>query len=118
MKRAKWLLFQVGHVGPMMAQLWHFRVFASETLPYAIERYEREVLRLFRVLDKRLAKRNYLLNDYGIADIATWPWINAYRHLDLSLDAYPNLKRWHALVAARPAVQKGLAVPQLERKEA
>ncbi len=62
----------------MMAQFWHFQVFASETLPYAIKHYEREVLRLFHVLDKRLAKRNYLLNDYGITDIATWPWINAY----------------------------------------
>ena len=109
----EWLLFQVGHVGPMMGQLWHFRVFASESLPYAIGRYEREVLRLFRVLDNRLAERNYLLNDYGIADIATWPWINAYRHLDLSLDTYLNLKRWHGLIATRPAVQKGLAVPQL-----
>lgn len=114
----EWLLFQVGHVGPMMAQLTHFRVSAPETLAYAIERFEREVLRLFCVLDKRLAKRNYLLNDYGIADIATWPWIDTYKDLDLSLDAYPNLKRWHALVAERPAVQKGLAVPQLERKEA
>jgi len=102
----------------MMAQFWHFQVFASETLPYAIKHYEREVLRLFHVLDKRLAKRNYLLNDYGITDIATWPWINAYRHLDLSLDPYPNLKRWHALVSARPAVQKGLAAPQLEHQEA
>jgi GSH-dependent disulfide-bond oxidoreductase len=114
----EWLLFQVGHVGPTMAQLTHFRVSASEMLPYAIDRFEHEVLRLFRVLDKRLAERSYLLSDYGIADIATWPWIDTYKKLNLSLDAYSNLKRWHALVAARPAVQKGLAVPQLKRKEA
>lgn len=101
-----------------MAQLTHFRVSASETLPYAIERFEGEVLRLFGVLDKRLTKQNYLLNDYGIANIATWSWIDTYNNLDLSLDAYPNLKHWHALIAERPAVQKGLAVPQLERKEA
>jgi GST-like protein len=113
----EWLLLQVGHIGPMMGQLWHFRVFASENLPYAVGRYEREVLRLFGVLDKHLAERNYLVGDYGIADIATWPWINAHSHLALSLDAYPNLKHWHAAIGERPAVQKGLTVPQVNHKE-
>lgn len=88
-------------------------MFASENLPYAVGRYEREVLRLFSVLDKGLTEHDHLVGDYGIADIATWLWVNAYTHLALSLDAHPHLKRWHAVIKERPAVKKGLAVPQL-----
>jgi GSH-dependent disulfide-bond oxidoreductase len=109
----QWLFFQVGHIGPMLGQLWHFKVFAPEKIPYAIELYEREALRLFGVLDGRLADSQYLVGDYGIADIATWPWVNAFRDLGLTFDRQLNLQRWHETLATRPAVIRGLAVPKL-----
>ena len=109
----QWLFFQVGHLGPMMGQLWYFKVFAPEKIPLAIERYEREAVRLFGVLNERLHDRDYLLGDYGIADIANWPWIDAFPQLGLTLDGHPNLKRWHQEIAKRPAVIRGLRVPNL-----
>ena len=78
-----------------------------------IERYEREAARLFGVLNERLCDRDYLLGDYGIADIANWPWIDAFPQLGLTLNEHPNLKRWHQEIAKRPAVIRGLAVPNL-----
>lgn len=114
----QWTLFQAAHVGPMIGQLWHFKVFASEKLPYAIDRYERETARILRVLDGEFAKRPYLAGDrYGIADIMTWPWINALPKLGVALDATPRLKRWRAEIAARPAVQRGLAVPRISEDD-
>jgi GSH-dependent disulfide-bond oxidoreductase len=114
----QWTLFQAAHVGPMIGQLWHFKVFATVKLPYAIDRYERETARILRVLDGEFAKRPYLVGDrYGIADIMTWPWINALPKLGVSLDATPHLQRWHADIAARPAVQRGLAVPVLREQD-
>jgi GSH-dependent disulfide-bond oxidoreductase len=109
----QWLLFQVGHVGPMMGQLWYFKVFAPEKIPLAIERYEREAVRLFGVLNERLHNRDYLIGDYGIADIANWPWIDTFPRLGLTLDEHPKLNRWHQEIAQRPAVIRGLAVPNL-----
>jgi len=115
----QWTLFQAAHVGPMIGQLWHFKVFAAEKLPYAIERYERETARLLNVLEGELARRSYLVGDrYGIADIMTWPWINALPKLGVSLDGNRHLKRWHAEIAARPAVQRGIAVPALREHDA
>jgi GST-like protein len=103
----------------MIGQLWHFKVFAKETLPYAIERYERETARILRVLDGELALRPYLVEaSYGIADIMVWPWINALPKLGVSLTDTPHLKRWHETIAARPAVQRGLAVPALAHADA
>jgi GSH-dependent disulfide-bond oxidoreductase len=95
----------------MMGQLWHFKVFAPEKILSAINRYEREVKRLFKVLDGQLATPNYLVDDYGIADIASWPWIHAHSELALNLGACPDLKRWHDAIAGRSAVQRGLRVP-------
>lgn len=115
----EWVLFQAAHVGPMIGQLWHFKVFAAQKLPYAIERYERESVRILRVLDGVLAKRTYLAgSDYGIADIMTWPWINAAPKLGLDLSATPHLDRWHKTIAARPAVQRGILVPDLGEEHA
>ncbi len=119
----QWLLFQVAHVGPMLGQLWYFKRSAPEKIAFAIERYEREVLRLFGVLDERLQNqrqpyRDYLVGEYGIADIATWPWINSFGELGLTLDAHPNLKRWHGEIAQRPAVVRGVAVPKVTELEA
>jgi GSH-dependent disulfide-bond oxidoreductase len=115
----QWVLFQAAHVGPMIGQLWHFKVSAKENLPYAIERYERETARILRVLDGVLASRPYLVGvSYGIADVMTWPWINALPKLGVTLDATPHLQRWHAGIAARSAVQRGLAVPVLHEQGA
>jgi GST-like protein len=118
-KTLQWSFFQAAHVGPMIGQLWHFKVFAREKLPYAIERYERETARILRVLDGELALRPYLVGaSYGIADIMIWPWINALPKLGVTLADTPHLERWHETIAARPAVQRGLAVPALAQTDA
>ena len=106
-----WLMLQMGSVGPMFGQLNHFKKFAPEKIPYAIERYEKETLRLYGVLDKQLMEREYLCGDYSIADIATYPWVAIYEFQGLTLDSHPNLKRWVETMQQRPAVQRGMAVP-------
>ena len=107
----EWLMFQMGGVGPMFGQLNHFKKFAPEKIPYAIERYEKETLRLYGVLDKQLADREFICNEYSIADIATFPWVASYEFQGLTLDNHPNLKRWFKTIQQRPAVQRGMAVP-------
>lgn len=103
----KWLFFQVGHVGPMIGQLWHFLKFADEKLPSAISRYEKECYRLFSVLDSRLSARDYINDRYSVSDIATWPWIDAGKtELGLSLDSFPHLRAWHSRIEQRPAVRR------------
>jgi GST-like protein len=107
----EWLMFQMANVGPMLGQAGHFRNAAPEKIPYAIERYTNESRRLFNVLDKRLAEVAYVAGDYSIADIASYPWVvAAVKAQPEQLDTRPNLKRWIAALAARPAVQKGMAV--------
>ncbi len=107
----QWLMFQMGGVGPMFGQYNHFANYAAEKLPYAIERYTNEVARLHRVLDKRLGQTPYLAGaDYSIADIATFPWIRNAERRNVDLGQYPNVLRWHDAIAARPAVQRGVAV--------
>jgi GSH-dependent disulfide-bond oxidoreductase len=106
----QWLMFQMGGVGPMLGQAHHFRRYAPDQIPYAIERYTKEAARLYGVIDRRLAEAEYLAGDYSIADIATFPWIRPHRWQGQELDAFPNLKRWYDSIKARPAVQEGLAV--------
>ncbi|HTQ25542.1 MAG TPA: glutathione S-transferase N-terminal domain-containing protein [Candidatus Binataceae bacterium] len=107
----EWLMFQMANVGPMLGQAGHFRNAAPEKIPYAIERYTNESRRLFSVLDKRLADHSYLAEDYSIADIANYPWIvAALKAQPEQLETRPNLKRWIDALAARPAVQRGMAV--------
>jgi GSH-dependent disulfide-bond oxidoreductase len=107
----EWLMFQMANVGPMLGQAGHFRNAAPEKIPYAIERYTNESRRLFSVMDKRLAENAYLAGDYSIADIANYPWIvAALKAQPEQLDTRPNLKRWIDALAARPAVQRGMAV--------
>lgn len=107
----QWLMFQMGGVGPMFGQYNHFANYAVEKLPYAIERYANEVARLHRVLDKRLAEAPFLAGaDYSIADIATFPWVRNPERRNVDLGQYPNVKRWHDAIAARPAVRRGVAV--------
>ncbi|MEH2423199.1 MAG: glutathione binding-like protein [Nostoc sp.] len=107
----EWLMFQMGGVGPMFGQLNHFKRFASEKIPYAIERYEKETLRIYGVLNKQLQDNEFICSDYSIADIATYPWIAIYEFQGLTLDNYPNLKRWVDMMQQRPAVQHGMQVP-------
>ena len=107
----EWLFWQVGGLGPMHGQHGHFNVYAPQPVPYAIDRYGRETTRLLGVLDKRLADRAYIVGDaYGIADIACYPWIMAYDKAPLDLSMLPNLRRWHATIAARPSTQRALAL--------
>ena len=107
----QWLMFQMGGVGPMFGQYNHFANYANDKIPYAIERYTNEVARLHRVLDKRLSEAAYLAGEtYSMADIATFPWIRHPDRRNVDLSDYPNVKRWHDAIAARPAVQRGLEV--------
>jgi glutathione S-transferase len=107
----QWLMFQMAGIGPMMGQANVFFRYAPEKIPYAIERYQREVLRLFAVLDKQLATNAYLAGDYSIADIATWSWVRGYAWSGVTLDGLANLQRWHDVIAERPAVIRGRAIP-------
>jgi len=108
----QWLMFQMGGIGPMMGQANVFYRYAPEKIPYAIGRYQREVRRLFEVLDTRLAKVEYLAGDYSIADIANWAWVRTYKWSGVSIDGLPHLERWIDAIAERPAAQRGIAVPE------
>ena len=107
----QWLMFQMGHVGPMLGQTHHFVKFNPGKSPYAEERYKNENIRLYKVLNKRLKEREFICEDYSIVDIATWPWISRYEFQQMDLNDYPSLKAWYMRIAARPAVQRGYAVP-------
>ncbi len=107
----QWVMFQMGNVGPMLGQAHHFRGYAPEKIPYAVDRYTNEARRLYCVIDKRLGKTAYLAGtDYSIADIATFPWLRSYERQGQDLDDFPNLKLWFEELAARPAVQRGIEV--------
>lgn len=109
----QWLMFQMGGVGPMLGQNHHFRKFAKEQIPYAIERYGNETRRLYGVMDQQLGKHGWLAGDaYSIADIATYPWVDRYEWQGLDLDDFPNVARWYDELSERPAVLRGMAVPR------
>ncbi|RED53494.1 glutathione S-transferase N-terminal domain-containing protein [Aestuariispira insulae] len=108
----QWLMWQMGGIGPFLGQAHHFRKFAKEEIPYAIERYSNEAKRLYSVLDQRLAETDYLAGrDYTIADIATYPWIARWEWQGIDWADYPNARRWFEVVGTRPAVVQGMAVP-------
>jgi GSH-dependent disulfide-bond oxidoreductase len=107
----EWLMFQMGGVGPMLGQAHHFRMYAPEKIEYAINRYSNEAKRLYGVIDKRLARSEWLGGaEYSIADIATFPWLRSWQNQGIVLDEYPKLKAWFERIAARPAVQRGVKV--------
>ncbi len=107
----QWLMFQMGGVGPMLGQTHHFRIYAPEKIPYAIDRYSNEAKRLYGVMNKRLAKSKYLGGpEYSIADIATFPWLRSWKNQGIDWDDYPHLKGWFDEIAARPAVRRGVEV--------
>ncbi len=111
----QWLFWQMGGLGPMAGQAHHFRQYAPEKIQYGIDRYTNEVNRLYGVMNKRLADREYLAGDYSIADMASFPWVRPYRNQGQDLEEFPNLKRWFDAIAARPAVQKAVEVGQDHR---
>jgi GST-like protein len=107
----QWLMFQVGGVGPMLGQVHHFRGYAPEPIPYAIDRYTHEAQRLYGVINRRLAHTTYLGGDtYSIADIAVFPWLRSWKNQGVELNNYPHLKGWFDEIAKRPAVQRGVDV--------
>ena len=111
----QWLMFQMGGVGPMQGQANVFFRYAPEKIPFAIARYQNETRRLYEVLDRRLGEAAYLAGDYGIADMATWPWVSIHEWAGVSVDGLDHLQRWMKAVGDRPAVQRGRAVPQSDQ---
>jgi GSH-dependent disulfide-bond oxidoreductase len=107
----QWLMFQMSGIGPMMGQANVFLRYFPEKIQPAIDRYQREVTRLFGVLDRQLAGHEYVAGEYSIADMALWPWVSGYEWSGVSVAEFPSVQRWLALVGARPAVQAGRDVP-------
>lgn len=119
----QWLMFQMGGLGPMLGQAHHFRIYAPEKVDYAIKRYTNEARRLYGVMDRRLAVAGYFAGEYSVADMAIFPWTRSHANQGIELTEFPNVQRWFNAVAARPAVQRGLAVladrrkPQMSEQE-
>ena len=120
-KRSKvlqWLMFQMGGIGPMQGQAHVFYRYAPEKIEYAINRYQKETLRLYQVLDNQLKNNEYLADDFSIADIATWPWVRRHRWAGIEIKKFFNLRRWMGNLENRPAFQKGIEVPfKLDRSK-
>ena len=107
----QWLMFQMGGVGPMFGQANYFYRL-EEKVPFAIERYYKEAIRLYKVLEQTLGQKDYLAGDYSIADIATYPWVGRHDGHNVKLEEFPNVKRWFETISQRPAVKRGMAVPK------
>jgi GST-like protein len=105
-----WLFWQVANVGPVFGQVNHFRNYSQTKVPYAIERFVNEAHRLYGVMEKRLAERDYLAGHYSIADIATWPWARSYERRGIDIEEFPHVKAWIARVEERPGVRRGAKV--------
>jgi GST-like protein len=104
-----WIMWQMSGQGPMLGQCGHFLNYAPERVPYAVERFEREAQRLYRVLDTRLENREFIVdNVYSLADIACWPWTLFHHYHGVNLSDFPQVDRWHRAIAARPAVRRAL----------
>ena len=107
----QWLMFQMGGVGPMFGQANYFHRL-EEKVPFAIERYYKEAIRLYKVLEQTLGQRDYLAGEYSIADIATYPWVGRHDGHNVKLEEFPKVKRWFDAISQRPAVKRGMAVPK------
>jgi GST-like protein len=113
----QWLMFQMGSVGPMLGQAHHFRLYAPEKIPYAIDRYTSEARRLYGVMNRRLARSRYFGGaEYSIADIAVFPWLRSWKNQGIAWDDYPHLRGWFDEIGARPAVRRGVEVLASLRK--
>lgn len=113
----QWLFWQMGGLGPMAGQTHHFRIYAPEKIPYAIDRYTNETNRLYGVLNNRLADREFIAGDYSIADMASYPWARLWERQGQDIAPFPHLRRWLAANESRPAVQRGLAINAADRKK-
>lgn len=113
----QWLMFQMSGVGPMQGQANVFYRYAPEKIQYAIDRYQNETKRLYGVMDRQLSEDEFIAGEYSIADIAHWPWIDAHEWAGVDLGQFPNLKRWYEQIGRRPAVIKGMNVPQNSEKQ-
>ena len=109
----EWLMWQMGGFGPMLGQAHHFLKFKAGTSAYAEERYGTEAKRLYGVLDRQLQGRDFMIGDYSIVDMATWPWASRFEWQQIDLNEFPNVRDWYLRVADRPAVQKGYDVPKI-----
>jgi GSH-dependent disulfide-bond oxidoreductase len=107
-RTAQWVMWQMAGLGPMLGQAGHFRRAAPEKIPYAIERYTNEAIRLFGVLDRQLDGQDYITGGYSIADMMSYPWTLAAPWLEIPMEEFPNLSRWQATMASRPAVERGM----------
>lgn len=107
----EWLMWQMGGFGPMLGQAHHFLQFNAGVSDYAEKRYGEEAKRLYGVLDRQLADKEFIAGAYSVADVATWPWASRFGWQRIDLDDFPNVKRWYQQIAARPAVQRGYCVP-------
>jgi GST-like protein len=107
----QWLMFQMGGVGPMFGQANYFYRL-EEKIPYAIERFHKEALRLYAVLEKALGKSEFLAGEYSIADIATYPWVWRHEMHHVKLEDFPSVKRWYDNISNRPAVKRGMEIPK------
>ena len=107
----QWLMFQMGGVGPMFGQANYFYRL-EEKVPFAIERYYKEAIRLYNVLEQALAQNDYLAGEYSIADIATYPWVGRHDGHNVKLEEFPNVKRWFDAISQRPAVKRGMEIPK------
>ena len=113
----QWLMFQMGGVGPMLGQAHHFRIYAPEKIEYAVNRYTNEAKRLYGVMDRQLSTRKFIAgNQYTIADIAIFPWLRSWQNQGIDWADFPHLKKWFDLIAARPAVVRGVDVLTSLRK--
>jgi GST-like protein len=110
----QWLFFQMANVGPIVGQLYAFQHLMPEKSELTIKRFTLETIRIIKVLDDRLANRNYLCDEYSIADIATYPWVVTLGIVDISIDEFPHLKAWVEHIGKRPAVQKGMTLPEVD----
>ena len=115
----QWLMFQMGGLGPMLGQAHHFRIYAPEKIDYAVNRYTQEAKRLYGVMNRQLGKQRFMAGgQYSIADIAIFPWLRSWQNQGIDWQDYPQLKTWFDTIAARPAVQRGVAVLADLRKPA
>ncbi|TDR94138.1 glutathione S-transferase N-terminal domain-containing protein [Enterovirga rhinocerotis] len=112
----QWLFWQMAGLGPIAGQTHHFRIYAPEPIPYAVDRFTNETNRLYGVLDKRLSDRDFLAGDYSIADMATYPWAKMWQRQGQDIAQFPHVQRWLEAISARPAVQRGVAVNAADRK--
>jgi GST-like protein len=110
----EWLNWQIGGFGPMLGQAHHFLKYNPGLSEYAEQRYHNEAKRLYGVLDKQLADKDFVAGEYSIADMAIWPWAARFDYHKINLNEFPNVKRWYLTVAERPAVAKGYAIPSPE----